>query len=125
MRLGLLPPKCFSTTHQPAGGGALERPAKKALIKGGGGAPAISITKPEESLLIQSLSYRLDTLKMPPAGKLPEDEIETLTAWAKAGAPWPEAATPAVPKGPPYTITPHQPTFWSFQPPRQLAPPAT
>src|SRR5882724_7759900 len=97
----LLAKRCYAC-HQSARMGGLEMTGREALLKGGGRGPAISIAKPEESLLIQALSYRLDTLKMPPAGKLPEDEIETLTAWAKAGAPWPEAATPAAPKGPAY-----------------------
>src|SRR5437879_2378714 len=119
----LLAKRCYPC-HQSARMGGLEMTGREALLKGGGRGPAISIAKPEESLLIQALSYRLDTLKMPPAGKLPEDEIETLTAWAKAGAPWPEAATPAAPKGPAYTITADQRAFWSFQPVRKLAPPA-
>jgi len=48
---------------------------------------------------------------MPPAGKLPPDELAALTSWAKAGAPWPNIQPTAKPKG----------TFWSFVPPKTPA----
>ncbi|MEW4529267.1 PSD1 and planctomycete cytochrome C domain-containing protein [Maioricimonas sp. JC845] len=46
--------------------------------------------KVDESRLIDVIQYdELDT-QMPPAGKLPDDEIRLLTEWVKAGAPWPD-----------------------------------
>jgi hypothetical protein len=119
----LLAKRCYSC-HQSARMGGLEMTGREALLKGGGRGPAISIAKPEDSLMLQALGYKLDTLKMPPAGKLPDDEIETLTAWVKTGALWPEAVSPAAPKGPAYTISADQRAFWSFQPVRKPAPPA-
>jgi hypothetical protein len=118
----LLAKRCYAC-HLTAPMGGLEMTGREALLKGGSRGPAISTDKPEESLLIQALSYKLDTLKMPPAGKLPNDEIETLTAWVKSGAVWPDAGTPPAPKGKPYTITADQRAFWSFQPVRKPAPP--
>ena len=46
-------------------------------------------------------------VKMPPSGKLPADELAALSAWAKAGAPW-----PVVPK-----VASAKTRFWSFIPP--------
>src|SRR5260370_26395244 len=92
----LLAKRCYAC-HQSARMGGLAMTGREALLKGGGRGPAISITKPKESLLIQALSYRLDTLKMHPADNLPEDEIKTLTSFAKLRSPWPEAAPPAAP----------------------------
>src|SRR5438067_6742054 len=119
----LLAKRCYGC-HLSAPMGGLAMTGREALLKGGGRGPAVSIDKPEESLLIQALSYKLDSLKMPPAGKLPNDEIETLTAWVKSGAVWPDAGTPPAPKGKPYTITADQRAFWSFQPVRKPTPPA-
>lgn len=52
------------------------------------------------------IDYKGD-VKMPPAGKLPADELAALTLWAEAGAPWPE--TP--------NVEPTDGTFWAFVPP--------
>ena len=119
----LLAKRCYAC-HSSAPMGGLEMTGREALLKGGGRGPAISVGKPEESLLIQAVSYKLDSLKMPPAGKLPDDEIETLTTWVKSGAIWPDAGTPPAPKGKPYVITADQRAFWSFQPVRKPALPA-
>ena len=54
--------------------------------------------KPEESLLIRAVR-RTGDLKMPPDGKLTEQEIADLVTWVKSGAVWPgvtvEATSPA------------------------------
>src|SRR6266481_1361884 len=81
----LLAKRCYAC-HLSASMGGLEMTGREALLKGGGRGPAISTDKPAESLMLQALSYKVDALKMPPAGKLPDDEIATLTAWIKAGA---------------------------------------
>jgi hypothetical protein len=38
-------------------------------------------------LLIKAVTYKDLQLKMPPTGKLSDDEIQRLTAWVKMGAP--------------------------------------
>jgi hypothetical protein len=101
--------------------GGLEMSGRNALLKGGARGPAISPDHPENSLLLQAVSYQLDALKMPPAGKLPDNEIDDLTLWVKAGAVWPESPEPPAPKGPAYAITPDQRAFWAFQPVRNPA----
>ncbi len=119
----LLAKRCYAC-HASAKMGGLEMDSREALLKGGGRGPSIFADKPEESLLLQAVSYKLDGLKMPPAGKLPENEIQDLTAWVKAGAYWPASEKPAIPKGPAYTITAAQRAFWAFQPVRKPALPA-
>lgn len=64
-----------------------------------------AITPAMAKKVAAAISYTGGT-KMPPAGKLPVDELAAMTAWAKAGAPWP--TTPKItPKG----------QFWAFKPP--------
>ena len=58
--------------------------------------------------LIDAIAYTGD-VKMPPSGKLPADQLLALTAWSKAGAPWPVTAKSSVKaKG----------KFWSFVAPK-------
>jgi hypothetical protein len=119
----LLVKRCF-TCHTTAHMGGLEMNGRNSLLKGGDRGPAISPDHPEDSLLLKAVAYKLEALKMPPAGKLPDNEIEDLAVWVKAGAVWPESPTPAAPKGPAYTITPEQRAFWAFRPVRTPALPS-
>ena len=43
--------------------------------------------EPDESVLIQAVRYTDDDLKMPPRGKLKDEQIADLVAWVKARAP--------------------------------------
>ena len=45
--------------------------------------------KPDESRLLQVVAYKADDTQMPPAGKLPEEEIAILKTWVETGAFWP------------------------------------
>ena len=71
--------------------------------------------------LVKAVSYS-ETIKMPPAGKLKPEEIESLTNWVKLGAVWPGAQAVA----PPWpaagaSFTPEQKAFWAFQPMRKVS----
>jgi len=52
------------------------------------GAPVVP-GKPDESRLLQVIAYKDDDTQMPPAGKLPDDEIAILKTWVETGAFWP------------------------------------
>jgi hypothetical protein len=72
--------------------------------------------KPEKSLLIKAVRYQ-GPPHMPPAGKLPQKQIEALTRWVEMGLPWPGASDTHEPKKPgPFRITSAQRDFWSFRP---------
>jgi cytochrome c553 len=94
------------------------------FLHGGASGPLVSRDQPEKSKLLEVISYE-ERLKMPPTGKLSNEEIANLTAWVKAGAPWPgapkaaEAPKPAAAKG----FTDEQKKFWAFQPVADPAPP--
>ena len=47
-------------------------------------------TDPARSHLAEVLGYANPEFAMPPSGRLPQAEIDTLLAWAAAGAPWPD-----------------------------------
>src|SRR5262249_33698137 len=48
------------------------------LLKGGDSGPAFVPGKPEQSLLIKAIRYGDESLRMPPAGKLPPSVIRDL-----------------------------------------------
>jgi cytochrome c553 len=54
-----------------------------------GGATGTLVAKtPDDSRLLKVIGYET-SLKMPPMGKLGDEDIANLTAWVKMGTPWP------------------------------------
>ena len=118
----LLSKNCFAC-HTASRLGGLQLDSRDAILKGGQSGPAIVPGDPEHSLLIQAVSYSHERLKMPPPGKLGDEQIQDLVAWVRTGAVWPDARPVAAnPRGP-YRITPEQRAFWSFRPVRKPAVP--
>src|SRR5262245_37278422 len=82
----LLTARCFKC-HSAEGGakvkGGLSLDSREGLLKGGDRGPA----KP---LLVKAVSYEDPDLQMPPKERLPKGEVEILSRWVDAGAPWPE-----------------------------------
>lgn len=60
--------------------------------QGGDSGAAIDTAQLPQSLFLQAIRY--EGYEMPPSGKLPADEIEDLTKWVLAGAPWPDEPVP-------------------------------
>src|SRR5690606_9176939 len=68
--------------------GALRLDTRAGLREGGNAGPAIVPGEPGRSLLLHALSYE-DDLKMPPGGKLPEEQVARFAEWVRMGAPDP------------------------------------
>jgi len=110
--------RCFAC-HTDLKSGGLQLDSRERLLKGGNSGPAIVPGDPDQSLLIQVVSWTHARLRMPMGGeKLKEQEIADLRAWVKMGAPWAENGNlpPAAPKTKEFVVTPEQRSFWSFQP---------
>ena len=60
---------------------------RDSLLKGGARGPAIVPGKPEQSVLVKTLSQD-GAIQMPPGPKLPRKEISILTEWIRRGAVW-------------------------------------
>ena len=108
---------------QPMGGLRLDTAAR--LRKGGDSGPVITPGDPAASLLIAAISYRNPNLKMPPSGKLKDQQIADFTDWIKMGAPDPrgdETAPEPAKKGVDFTAARK---FWSFQALKRPAPDAS
>jgi mono/diheme cytochrome c family protein len=108
---------CFGCHTNTAMGG-LRLDSAEALQKGGKRGPAVVAGDPEKSLLIQAIRHTTADMKMPMGSKLKDGEIQDLTEWVKAGAPWPKSATMVTAKGSEgkYVIAPEMRNFWSFRP---------
>jgi len=91
------------------------------LIKGGDSGPVLDKEALNQSLLLQAIRY--DGLEMPPSGRLPIEEVETLTDWVQQGAYWPEEPIPAAPKeAAPFSIELRKQSHWAW---KQIAAPET
>jgi mono/diheme cytochrome c family protein len=108
----LLAKQCYAC-HTATRLGGLDVSTRQGLLKGGNSGPAIVPGDPARSLLIQAVNHSHARLRMPPTGRLTPSQIEALSTWIGAGAPWPATAP-----------SQSSPAFWSFQPIRQAAPPA-
>ncbi len=105
--------QCHGAQKQEA---SLRLDSRAALLKGGESGPAIVSGEPTHSLLIKAVRHAGE-LKMPPdAKKLPDAQIEILSAWIKAGAPWPPA-TADLAAGPSKESAAK--SHWAFQPIRR------
>ncbi len=108
--------ECHGSEKPKAG---LRLDSREALLTGGESGPAAIAGKPEESLLVEVISYR-NTVQMPPKSKLPDTEIATLTDWVRRGLPWPNSKpaspSPATANTSPTDFSDEQKSFWAFQP---------
>lgn len=114
--------ECHSSETGPDNGDLI-LDSIEGIAAGGSRGEVVDREHPEKSRLLVSLSYRDTTLQMPPAGKLPPDEIDLLEKWVHEGA-----------RLPVYKQRPRQAghqidyedarQFWSFRPLREVAPPA-
>ena len=104
---------CHSHSAKKSKGG-LMLDSREAIVKGGDRGPAIVPGKPDESVLVKAIGRQDEDLKMPPTGKLADDQIATLREWIKLGAPWSGSSeTASRPRG---TITDEDRRWWAFQP---------
>ncbi|MEZ6140427.1 MAG: PSD1 and planctomycete cytochrome C domain-containing protein [Zavarzinella sp.] len=104
--------KCHGESKQKAD---LRVDSKAALLAGGESGTALVPNDPDKSLLIKVVKYAGDT-KMPPSGKLSDQEIADLTHWVKSGAPWPGSSSPAPVKPETQIDWKKRGEFWSLQP---------
>ncbi|GIW82489.1 MAG: hypothetical protein KatS3mg105_4296 [Gemmatales bacterium] len=95
--------------------GGLWLTSRAGILKGGDLGPSVSLTRPEDSLLLRAIHYRDDNLQMPPSGKLQAKQIETLTRWVKLGLPWTPGDKPEVVVKEAFKITEEDRQWWSYQ----------
>ncbi len=112
---------CHSTTAKKVRGG-LTLDTRDGIRKGGDTGPAVVPGDARKSLIVKALRHVKDELKMPPKKKLSDEIVAHFEKWIALGAPDPRDGTARVAKAE-IDIEKGR-KFWSFQPPRKVAPPA-
>ncbi len=89
--------------------------SRTGLLRGGDSGAAIVPGDADGSLLIAAIRY--ENYEMPPKGKLPPKDIETLEKWIEMGAPWPTEAAPAAkPSEKDFDLQARKAQHWVWQP---------
>ncbi len=108
--------RCHGDRKQSSG---LRLDSRAAVLAGGGiEGPAVEPGDPESSPLVMAVRHSIET-KMPPDGKLGDDEQAALAEWVRLGAPWSSDVLPT-----PDRVAGAAETHWAFQPVRAVEPPA-
>src|SRR5438046_2001266 len=108
--------KCHSAQSEKLKGG-LYLDSREGLLKGGDDGPVFTPGDPGQSKLIEAINYENPQLQMPPKGKLPEEQIQTLTAWIKIGAPWPSENVQKAPaQTAAFDLEKRRREHWAWQP---------
>jgi hypothetical protein len=118
----LLADNCLSCHGPMKQRGGLRLDSRAGMMKGSDSGPVVVPGEPDKSLLIQAVRQQ-DNVKMPPKGKLSDQAIDTLTAWVKMGAPWPDLARVNPPPTAP-TVEEVRKRHWAFQPVKEAPAPA-
>lgn len=96
--------------------GELRVDDRNGLLQGGQSGAAVVPGDPENSLLIQAISYTDDTLKMPPKKQLTTEQVADLTKWVKDGAAWPAVGVPVDLNKPNERYEQLRKEHWAWQP---------
>ncbi|MEN9673635.1 MAG: hypothetical protein RL553_1900, partial [Planctomycetota bacterium] len=122
----ILQQKCFSChSHESKKNkGGLVLDSLAGMLEGGDSGSSIIVGKPEKSKLVEAISHTNQEFKMPPKGKLSDQEISDISTWIKKGAIWP-ASPDSSAKRTPGKITEEDRKWWAFQPVIKKAVPTT
>jgi hypothetical protein len=104
--------KCHGQDPKKLKGG-LNLTSRERVLAGGDTGPAVDLQKPDASLLLRAISYQDEDHQMPPAGKLPAEQIAVLTKWVRDGLPWAPGAGAAHEQKPASGPDRH---YWAYQP---------
>lgn len=118
----LLVERCAVCHSEKLRSASLDLTSAAGFAKGADSGPLVVPGKPNQSRLIRAVRFQ-ERIKMPPAGKLPDDEIRILEEWVRQGAYWPPEESP-LSEAPTGASSDSGKDHWSFQPVSQPAPPA-
>ncbi|MDA0206285.1 MAG: PSD1 and planctomycete cytochrome C domain-containing protein [Acidobacteria bacterium] len=110
-----------SSLDTPMGGLRLD--SQEGMLTGGASGPVLVAGDPDNSLIVEALTYKDAALKMPPTGKLSDAVIADFRTWIQQGAvdPRTEQTSAAGPSAKPKQNGPGTPIaegrkWWAFQP---------
>ncbi|MEM7478116.1 MAG: PSD1 and planctomycete cytochrome C domain-containing protein [Planctomycetota bacterium] len=95
--------------------------SRNGLLEGGDSGEAIVPGDPDNSLFMEAVRY--DLLEMPPAGKLPDEEIAVFEKWIRMGAPWPKGEVTNTSKRAVFDLEQRREDHWVWSPVQNPKPP--
>ncbi|MBT5017520.1 MAG: DUF1549 domain-containing protein, partial [Planctomicrobium sp.] len=107
---------CFKCHGNGKAKGGLSLYTRDSVLKGGESGPAVDLEDNDFSIIIDALNY--ESYEMPPSGKLPQEQIDSVAKWIKMGAPMPKRTDVIEIKeehGPP-EVNDENRNHWSFRP---------
>jgi mono/diheme cytochrome c family protein len=116
----LLVQHCYACHGSEKQKNGLRVDSLEALLTGGDSGPAITLGKPDESLLIEAIEY--NGFEMPPSAALPQQIVDDIRQWISDGAKWP-TTTPDPSRDLALRFTDEDRDFWSFQEIKKPRPP--
>jgi hypothetical protein len=85
----LLAAQCYECHDTKTATSGLRLDSREGARTGGTRGPAVVPERPDVSVLLRAVSYEDPALKMPPAGRLTDQQIADLNEWVRLGAPDP------------------------------------
>jgi mono/diheme cytochrome c family protein len=91
--------------------------SRQSILKGNEEGPVVLLSKPDKSRLLRAVRHEGD-IKMPPNGKLTDDQVAALEKWIRLGLPWPPRDGNTETLDPAKAAAEKARTHWAFQPVR-------
>jgi hypothetical protein len=110
---------CHGQSHQEAG---LRLDSGESFRQGSDSGLIFDSNLPHDSLILRAVRYQ-DDIRMPPDGRLTDEQIRAIEQWVKAGAVWPAETAPQ-PNKTKSSVFELAKDHWSFQPIRPTLIPA-
>ncbi len=120
----LLAEKCQMCHNPQLKSGGIDLSSGEGFLRARNQAALISTVDPPASRLLAILSYSA-RVKMPPTGKLADEELAAVRDWVERGAHWPGVARrdALMADGQNVGFTDEQRAYWAFQPVTRPRPP--
>src|SRR5258706_11517416 len=112
---------CHSANTNAKGG--LRVDDRNGLLQGGNSGAAVVPGQPEKGLLIKTVGYNDDDLRMPPKKQLSAEQVAILSQWIKDGAAWPAVNVPVALGKPNPKYETLRKEHWAWQPIREIKAP--
>ena len=110
---------CHGESHQEAG---LRLDTGEGFRQGSDSGLIFDSNLPHDSLILRAVRYESD-IRMPPDGRLSDEQISAVEQWVKAGAVWPAEVAPHPSKAK-SSVFEQAKDHWAFQPIRKEIVPA-
>ncbi len=94
--------------------GGIDLTSREKLLKGGDNGDVVALSNPETSIMLDAIRH--GERKMPPRGKLPQSQIDTLEKWIKMGVPYSINSSGVVKHHGPPKVDEEARKFWAFKP---------